>query len=51
MSGQHLYIVVVTSKFLMLPNATRKGDPRFMMIPKVRDGLVVTIEERQSNDE
>jgi hypothetical protein len=42
--GQHLHIVVVTSKFLMLPSA-------IMMTPKVRDGLVATIEERQSNDE
>jgi hypothetical protein len=40
--------LVIKSKFPMLPNATRKGNPRFTMPLHVRENLFSIIEERQS---
>jgi hypothetical protein len=38
--------LVVASKFPMLPCATQKGEPRFIIIVDVRDALVVFVKER-----
>ncbi len=40
--------LVIKSKFPMLPNATRKGNPRFTTPLHVRENLLSIIEERQS---
>lgn len=40
--------LVIKSKFPMFLNATRKGNPRFIMLLPVRKNLLSIIEERQS---
>ncbi len=39
--------LVVASKFPMFPFATQKGVQRFCMFPRVRDTLLIAIEDRQ----
>jgi hypothetical protein len=40
--------LMIKFNFPMLPNATRKGNPRFTMLLHVRENLLSIIEERQS---
>jgi hypothetical protein len=37
---------IIASKFPMLPCATRKGGSSFSMVPKVRENLIVAIEDK-----
>ncbi len=39
--------LVITSKFPLLPSATRKGGPRFCMVLEMRENLITSVEDRQ----
>jgi hypothetical protein len=38
--------LVVASKFPMLPFATRKGYQRFCVSPRIKESLVIVVEDR-----
>jgi hypothetical protein len=41
--------LIIASKILMLPCATRKSEPRFSMAIEVKDKLVATIEDKHED--